>query len=1204
MKKVTKFQQSSHSERGFALVVAVMMLMLLSLIAVGMLGLASVETRSSSRSNAMNEARANARLALSIAIAQLQKNVGPDQRITGETHFGGSQNNASIPHPRWTGVWKSTMPDDGSVIRRDGQNGGLRDRRYLEDWDADDEMLTQLVSGNEAKLIHRADEEGSTEMMELLVGPGSVGGDTNPDDTHVHAPRVQLVEDAKPVGEYAWWVGDLGIKANVATPDRFEGASGNEIRQLQIAQDQSLSAVTGLADIPSSERAKLVTPAQVELSTGKKGVLKPHFHDFTTDSESILVDVRDGGLKKDLTAYLTSSGSIPDLGNDGLASLGLSDTDRLIGPANDRAADLLEDGDQADRLSMVSPTFKLLRHWAIRAPATPFSKSKMFAAHPETRPMENGKISSYSGDNHFPVEYKNRSLSDVSPVLAEGSVYYNISYYDTGDTQPGQSLGLRLHLYPRVALWNPYNIALELEPSMISMQINGSKQIEVTLANKQTQAFQMSWGQLQNEYGSWDRWRRGTHYFRLDGVTIEPGETLVFSPARNQQYDESNFAANQLTPNLPPDPSRSFFLDKRSDGDPLFDAQQTYPPTPGISANRLASVPLEWREFVPPKPQGSVQASGYTQADNYYMYWKPIKGTSSNHIDLRDFGDLPHGRFVNCSLQYGDEDELPVEWSSRDPVPLPKSDTAGVTLQTPDRRTRDGFRLRWFEEHPSNLYGSGSLAGTPHLQTAPIANWNVRASYSFRSNFENVTDIAPHFFGVYTRDLFDDAVNWSSMTPRSSGGLQLGDAFNQPISGVRRILFDLPREGAEVVSLGAFQHLKFSEFIWHPTYAFGNSIADPRIDLTMTEPNFAERINNWEGGWNRDTIGYTTDGRSNNPNTYNSDSWAHHARGLLEQTVQEQNVIFDLSYELNHSLWDRYFLSTGSSSEKKNFMEAPDEYPLPNGRFRLQPESELADLNDYHRAAATLTLDGGFNVNSTNPLAWESLLLSAAGVRTGPDSVMFPRILKPKEGEWNGVGPHQTTAWSGQRVLKRDEVRTLAEAIVEEVRRRGPFLSLSDFVNRRLRDDETGLSGTLEAAITRAGINQSFEQIWPLNNHEELPDFNHPDNIKDPTRINQTAKPNTTAWGALGHLTQADLLQSLGPVLTARSDSFVVRAYGNSLDPSGKVVAEAWCEAVVQRTIDPVNPDNSGLNSDPQAPIDFGRRFVTKRFRWLSREEI
>jgi hypothetical protein len=1214
--KAIQFPSPRRTANGFSLIVSLVMMVLLTVLVTGLLGLAAIELRSSGRSSAMQEARANARLALILAIGELQQHAGPDRRVTGGSSFLGDPSSPdpakAAAHPHWTAVWKSGMPDDQPVIRRNGQGGGLRDRRALEGWDARDDLLAQLVSGNEGGIRHTADGGGETGAgrYETLVGTGTLGSGGEAGNSTVSAPKVRVGDPAKPAGEYAWWVGDLGTKANVATPDRFAGRKDTEatVRRLQIAQDFSLAASPEAGDVDNASRERLASPAMIEVLDGKGPEGRgDRFHDFTTDSESVLSDVRDGGLKKDLTAYLLSNGSIAGLPSEGLSSLGVDDDDNLVGPANKQAAAQLADGGEAARLSEVSPSFGLLRDWARRAVTTPFTASAMKPEFPPVRARDENKQASYGDHNYLPVQFENRTKSDVTPVLADASLYYNLSHYESGDADPRRRHGLRLHLYPRVVLWNPYNMAINLGPSMVAMQINGAKQIEVTLKNKRTQAFRMSWGRLQDERGQWSRSRRGTHYFRLDGTTLAPGETVVFAPASNRPYDENLFSNNLLTSEVPPDPTRSFFQDKRADGDPLFRVQQSFPPNPAIADNRLLDIPLEWREFVTTRPNGNIQVAEYTQADDYFMYWKPITG-NSGAIDLRAFNRLPHGRYVSCAFQYGDEDELPVQWSSRDPVPFQQSDATGITRQIPDRRTRDGFRLRWFQEHPSNIGGSGSLGGTPHFDSAPIANWNMRAAYSFRSPFENVTDIAPHFFGIYTRDLFDEAVGWSELTPRAESGRQLGDPFEQPVAGVRRILFDVPRNGAEVVSLGAFQHLKFSEFIWHPTYAFGNSLADPRVKLSMTEPDRGIDINARDGGWNRDAIGYATDGRSNNDNgqTSNADNWAYHARGLLEQVVYEQNVIFDLSYELNHSLWDRYFLSTGDPQDKIAFAKEPHKHPLPNGRLRPGGKTDEREdkLLDFHRAASVLTLDGGFNVNSTSPQAWEALLLSSLGVKTDGDKVSFPRIFNLPGGTWDGSDPTGKEAWTGQRELSRGEVRQLAEAIAGEVRRRGPFLSLADFVNRRLREDETGKMGTLEAALLSSGINRQFIETWPLDNRKSLPDYRHPDNIKDPTRIEQTAKPDSAAWGALGYLTQGDLLQSLGPVLTARSDTFVVRAYGSSLDKDGKAVAEAWCEAIVQRTPEPLAPDETGLNPRTDLPVDFGRKFTVKRFRWLHRDEI
>ena len=90
-------------------------------------------------------------------------------------------------------------------------------------------------------------------------------------------------------------------------------------------------------------------------------------------------------------------------------------------------------------------------------------------------------------------------------------------------------------------------------------------------------------------------------------------------------------------------------------------------------------------------------------------------------------------------------------------------------------------------------------------------------------------------------------------------------------------------------------------------------------------------------------------------------------------------------------------------------------------------------------------------------------------------------------------------------------------------------------------------------------------------------------------------------------LTQADVLQVIGNSITARSDTFRIRSYGEALDPSGNIVAKAWCEAIVQRTpeyVDPTDPPEARGASLSTINRTYGRRFQIISFRWLSPEEI
>jgi hypothetical protein len=79
-------------------------------------------------------------------------------------------------------------------------------------------------------------------------------------------------------------------------------------------------------------------------------------------------------------------------------------------------------------------------------------------------------------------------------------------------------------------------------------------------------------------------------------------------------------------------------------------------------------------------------------------------------------------------------------------------------------------------------------------------------------------------------------------------------------------------------------------------------------------------------------------------------------------------------------------------------------------------------------------------------------------------------------------------------------------------------------------------------------------------------------------------------------LTQADILSALAPYLRTRSDTFLVRTYGETVNPAtGQMEARAWAEAVVQRFPDTVTTGDSIT----QPAGAFGRRFRIVSFRWL-----
>ncbi|MBJ7397004.1 MAG: hypothetical protein JHC76_13275, partial [Akkermansiaceae bacterium] len=95
-----------HSLNGFALIVTLSLMILLTVIAVGLLSLSSITLRASAQGAAIQTARANARMAMMLALGELQNTLGPDQRATAR-----SEMLAEKPtYPKITGVYKVTMP--------------------------------------------------------------------------------------------------------------------------------------------------------------------------------------------------------------------------------------------------------------------------------------------------------------------------------------------------------------------------------------------------------------------------------------------------------------------------------------------------------------------------------------------------------------------------------------------------------------------------------------------------------------------------------------------------------------------------------------------------------------------------------------------------------------------------------------------------------------------------------------------------------------------------------------------------------------------------------------------------------------------------------------------------------------------------------------------------------------------------------------
>ena len=395
------------------------------------------------------------------------------------------------------------------------------------------------------------------------------------------------------------------------------------------------------------------------------------------------------------------------------------------------------------------------------------------------------------------------------------------------------------------------------------------------------------------------------------------------------------------------------------------------------------------------------------------------------------------------------------------------------------------------------------------------------------------------------------------------------------------ILSEFQPAGLPLFSLAQLQHANLSPLHLYPAHAVGNALADPSVAL--------------------DAVIGSPDG----------------AGTPVSGVSGEVRALYDLSHVLNRELWDRYFFSTAPAGISNADIASPD-YHLPNARHVFSRAEALSadDLDGpdaFLRAASRLLVSGGFNINSTSFEAWRALLSSHNNLVTdGTNTHSFSRYANP------AGAPNQT--WAGHRILSDAQIDRLAHNIVAEVRRRGPFLSLADFVNRRLLDDPArndGYKGALQAAIdtsdTETAADAGEPQLAPINNAAEFTTaLVHSSTTRyDQQRfqggpVRQAPHSSRLAF-APGYLTQADLLNVLGPVLAARSDTFRIRAYGEVVDPvTGDVTGRAWCEALVQRSAAYVDPAVAAWDA-PAAGSDaerFGRRFEVVSFRWLDPDEI
>ena len=1212
---------------GFALLITITLLAFLVLLLVSLASLTRVETQVANNNQSLAQARQNALFALNVALGQLQKYTGPDQRVTATADLQPLATEAApSPYPttdpasgvslngsasavrasidtywrasrnrRWTGVWKNGNSTSFSTVA--DSPAKFNPVASLQSW---------LVSGNEtaATFVPSTAPTGlafnsaatddtikgaadadypAGRPYRILVGKNSTAAAAASDlDRFVTAPQVPIKSSAAPglggtsvvIGNYAWWVGDEGVKARANLVDTYAAtntADANRIR-LQSAQRPAIEAMTtngsdGLAatyPANSTDLLKIFLPSQLGyLSPAATfpAELKSRLHDLSVSSRGVLADTRHGGLKRDLT-YALSRPTV--------AAFQTSLKDAYADTAYNPTSGAYHSPFVAETTAYASkfPAIGSDRYFSLTYEGNGTAADAGIFAYGATWEqlwsfynMGNLVSDTPAGVFTSATQTQARTVSATQqglyPVIAQGKIFYRLRFDGAGV--------VLVDIIPIVVLANPYNVTLS-----------------------------------------------GDFFIRFDnydpklvfGTPADPANPL---PAASASTMPPEFAQ----PTSPTDLGNCYLgaikLVARATGIPPGEAQIfTIDPTAvtiitGTSDAHTVSMVNDYDEDAcltyntgKSLPPGKTHAALYTQGSlptiemfigndtdyqNRVAYSVTFRASNSG---MSNFGFLVNP--VADGVQQGggvwftyDDGVSPGPQQS----PFYQINYRAMIVNSAGYGTPNNHPLHWI--HTYVRYG---VTGS-HAASNPAPNPFLAANHMLPPG--SSASAATTRWGLVNNGVG----NYFNTPPASIGG---------PSSsvGLVNLLFDLPGPDQPLTSLGQLQHFN--------TAGHGQGLStynQAKAALAFTT------VHQWQ-------VNYPI------ANSY------PHPRVNRDQVFDMRGDFsynYDGSYLWNDILWDRFYFSSYPRSGAFDF--ATDK--LVNARYRPFRDANDVPLNDPTRfrglflAAQNLLSDGAFNVNSTSVEAWKAVFSSLKTVPVGTESIAanltapFARTLRQTGKNSDAIdgdskAGNTVNAWKGFRNLTTAEVNSLAEEMVLQVRRRGPFLSMSGFVNRRLATAGSdtfnlGLGGALQSAIDTvlnkkadiqggAPFTDLTENKGNNNNRTYLAELAY----RMPTRIS----------GFPGYLLQGDVLSSLGPTLAARSDTFTIRTYGDVVNPAtGAVTGRAWCEAVVQRTPDyVVSASSPGGNSPDEIPAvasaneTFGRRYQVVGFRWLAPEDI
>lgn len=1171
---------------GFALVVTLALMVLLTILAVGLLGLSAISLRSSAQGEPLAEARANARLALLLALNDLQLEAGPDQRITAPAALAANDAAGKAPNtatfeartteeefaqPRWLGTWNSWTKwlNDTGIEKTYGRGRSPNFRRWLVSH-PDPEVLREFAAARHGS---------SGGKLVEVVGAGTVGPRASQAD-HVAVPLVAIATNRK--GGYGWWVAGNNQRAliNQAATAAGGGSVGTAANRLADQPSVGLDWLAGLAELPTDPTTlgKCVTVPTLAVTAptaGLREVVKGKYHDLTAYSVGLPVNVRDGMLKNDLNLLLELASLPAEYG-----SYRRSNPGGTIVPIREHAG--LGRAPQYPQNLNLTSWYKLQQYYQLALGGSAAGGDESSA---DCAPVGFNKGLWWTGGTapniNFNWEIQNLDYYGWgrTPIVSRLMIIFSLRRM--ASATDATKFAYKMSYNPVLVLWNPYNVSLHSPPLWLAF----------TPGSLQFKAYK-------NEVADGD-WRPLGRDASEGGL----GAGALFEVAVQQ----SASATNQPII-LKPGETRIF-----SAQDPAANTRQRILLTPGYKA------PTDNGGFDVTLPGLNDISAGTTvqlamrlndqrtdHGGQYQMYWTIRNATTGESQRFNELAANPVKDGSPISI-IEDKDGKRLAFGTT-ATRLPFASFEFVLKSGQDLR------------NAGRGYEAFDYRGKNFIFSKP---WNNRAMYG------EATD---RMKGMAQYDVHVEVGSGNQLNPDFEPGTNrgyIGSAISlgrgtypgQTMAPMTEIPLVPP------TSLAGFAHFRLNP-------------GDSR--------DFASGRHLWEISTN-DALSIGSSFA--NPLIAGNAIYTDVADAECRGTPIQMKLIRDYHDHVflnNDALWDRWFCSGVATqpgpafATTRNAKAVLQEFcdqgtPLPNSHYGVDRSqapvtSEVMKAlfsgsnpapTAHQRIARYLTTQGAFNVNSTSVEAWKAVLgglreeqiryldPASGAIRTQAapeDRVVLSRFALPSY-PTEGATAGDPAAWGGVRLLDEAQLDRLAAECVRQVKLRGPFLNLADFINRRLATDETGLCGALQAAIDWDEYNQNSP--------------GHSDSINGrfkgagdmvtaaqvaPWRLNNAAAGTGSRWtGIPGYLTQSDLLRRLGNCLTVRDDTFTLRTYGEARDERGTVIARAWCEAVVVRGktfFDPRDPPDTAAAKLLPLNKRFGRRFEIVSFRWLQANDI